>query len=68
MGILNTFVPLQKSYIYIILIFCNNILFLILIRNAFPAPLRFFVGTTFWKNFLEGRTDRNASAVFVLFF
>ena len=48
----NTGVPLEIPYIYNIFKVCNNILFLIVARNAFLAPLLlipdktvFFIGT-----------------------
>ena len=46
MGILNTSLPLQGPYIYNIFMVCNNILFSILTRNTFPAPLLVILGNT----------------------
>ena len=58
-GIRNGLLHLERSFIYNIFFVCNNILFSILIRNAFLSPLLhisgntvFFVGLTFWANVL----------------
>ena len=70
--ILNTHHLLKRSYIYNILIVCNNILFLILTRGAFPAPsLVFFVHACvflIWANVLENLTYRNTSFFVVCLF
>ena len=54
--------------------FCNNILFLILTRNACHVHLLIvsgeysvFIDIKCWTTVLEGIIDRNASIVFVLF-
>ena len=66
--ILNTWFPLKRPYIYNILKVCNNILFLLLMRNPlpplllpFPGNTVFFIGTQLWEMFFEGLNYRNAS-------